>query len=78
MGYPDDFRIVVSDTQAYRQFGNSVVMPVVEKIAECVLSSLKLPVNYQPDLVLREKTRRVVALPSRKEVAYDKPRKLKK
>jgi DNA (cytosine-5)-methyltransferase 1 len=33
MGYPDSFRIQVSDTQAYRQFGNSVVVPVVEFIA---------------------------------------------
>ena len=30
----DPFRIVVSDTQAYRQFGNSVVVPVVEAVAE--------------------------------------------
>ena len=28
-----DFRIPVSDTQAYRQFGNSVVVPVVEAVA---------------------------------------------
>ncbi len=28
MGYPETFKIVVSDTQAYRQFGNSVVAPV--------------------------------------------------
>lgn len=28
-----DFRIVVSDTQAYKQFGNSVVVPVVEAVA---------------------------------------------
>lgn len=28
------FRIPVSDTQAYRQFGNSVVVPVVEAIAQ--------------------------------------------
>jgi len=28
-----DFRIPVSDTQAYRQFGNSVVVPVIEEVA---------------------------------------------
>lgn len=28
-----DFRITVSDTQAYRQFGNAVVVPVVEAVA---------------------------------------------
>jgi DNA (cytosine-5)-methyltransferase 1 len=33
MGYPDTFDIPVSDTQAYRQFGNSVVVPVVSFIA---------------------------------------------
>ena len=27
MGYPDNFRIPVSDTQAYKQFGNSVASP---------------------------------------------------
>jgi len=37
MGYPEDFKIVVSDTQAYRQFGNSVVVPIVEKIAEAMV-----------------------------------------
>jgi len=34
MGFPDNFKIPVSDTQAYRQFGNSVVMPVVKAVAE--------------------------------------------
>lgn len=33
MGYPDNFKIPVSDTQAYKQFGNSVVVPVIEEIA---------------------------------------------
>jgi DNA (cytosine-5)-methyltransferase 1 len=54
MGYPDNYKIVVSDTQAYRQFGNSVVVPVVEKIAEAVMETLKKPANQKLDLVLRE------------------------
>lgn len=33
MGYPDTFRIPVSDTRAYKQFGNSVVMPVFREVA---------------------------------------------
>lgn len=33
-GFPEDFIIPVSDTQAYRQFGNSVAVPVIKKIAE--------------------------------------------
>ena len=33
MGFPDTFNIPVSDTQAYKQFGNSVVMPVMKEVA---------------------------------------------
>jgi DNA (cytosine-5)-methyltransferase 1 len=33
MGFPDTFKIPVSDTQAYRQFGNSVVVPVIRELA---------------------------------------------
>ncbi len=33
MGYPDSFQIPVSDTRAYKQFGNSVVVPVIQHIA---------------------------------------------
>ena len=41
MGYPDSFEIPVSDTQAYRQFGNSIVVPVITKIAKKVVSVLE-------------------------------------
>ena len=34
MGFADDFTIPVSDTQAYKQFGNSVVVDVVEAVAK--------------------------------------------
>jgi DNA (cytosine-5)-methyltransferase 1 len=33
MGFPDTFRIPVSDTQAYKQFGNSVAVPVFNEVA---------------------------------------------
>jgi DNA (cytosine-5)-methyltransferase 1 len=33
MGYPDDFQIPVSDTRAYKQFGNSVVVPLIRHAA---------------------------------------------
>jgi DNA (cytosine-5)-methyltransferase 1 len=36
MGFPDTFHIPVSDTQAYKQFGNSVVVPVVEAVARAM------------------------------------------
>jgi DNA (cytosine-5)-methyltransferase 1 len=34
MGFPDSFRIPVSDTRAYKQFGNSVVVPLIRHVAE--------------------------------------------
>ena len=33
MGFPETFRIPVSDTQAYKQFGNSVAVPVFTEVA---------------------------------------------
>lgn len=53
MGYPDDFEIPVSDTQAYKQFGNSVVVPVVKKIAQSVIASLEKPADYRSELTLK-------------------------
>jgi DNA (cytosine-5)-methyltransferase 1 len=41
MGFPETFRIPVSDTQAYRQFGNSVVVPVVSRIAVAMARCLR-------------------------------------
>lgn len=41
MGFPESYRIVCSDTQAYRQFGNAVVVPVVARIAQEVLWALQ-------------------------------------
>ena len=32
-GFPENFEIIVSDTQAYRQFGNAVTVTVAEKVA---------------------------------------------
>lgn len=37
MGYDDSFQIPVSDTQAYKQFGNSVAVPVVKEVARIML-----------------------------------------
>jgi DNA (cytosine-5)-methyltransferase 1 len=41
MGYPEGFKPAKSKTQAYKQFGNSVVVPVVESIAHQVVKTLK-------------------------------------
>ncbi|BCF89265.1 DNA (cytosine-5-)-methyltransferase [Paraburkholderia largidicola] len=41
MGFPDTYRIPVSDTQAYRQFGNSVVVPVMREVARIMLPHVR-------------------------------------
>lgn len=40
-GFPEDFIIPVSDMQAYKQFGNSVATPVIEKIAKQMVKTLE-------------------------------------
>lgn len=40
MGFGDNFRIPVSDTQAYKQFGNSVAVPVVSAVAAKLIKVL--------------------------------------
>jgi len=39
-GFPENFKIPVSDVQAYKQFGNSVAVPVVQSIAEQIKVSV--------------------------------------
>ena len=39
-GFPDSFVIPVSDLQAYKQFGNSVVVPLMKNLAELVIDTL--------------------------------------
>lgn len=41
MGFDDDFIIPVSDTRAYKQFGNSVVVPVITAVASEMAAMLK-------------------------------------
>ena len=45
MGFPEKFRIPVSDNQAYRQFGNAVVVPVIKSVAkemiDCMIKGKK-------------------------------------
>ncbi len=74
MGYPEDFKIQVSDTQAYRQFGNSVVVPVIERIAKEVSETLKRPLDQIPDFALKlgERNRKTLETPimPKKQVKY--------
>lgn len=41
MGFPHKYKIVVSDTQAYKQFGNTVVVPIVKEIARNMVQCLE-------------------------------------
>ena len=50
MGYPDTFKIPVSDTQAYKQFGNSVVVPVITEVARIVTPYVINEVNINKKL----------------------------
>lgn len=40
-GFPDTFKIPVSDTQAYKQFGNSVVVPLITDVAGLIVKKLR-------------------------------------
>ncbi len=40
-GFPQDYQIPVSDTQAYKQFGNSVAVPAIRATAEKLISKLQ-------------------------------------
>jgi DNA (cytosine-5)-methyltransferase 1 len=46
-GYGDSFQIPVSDTQAYKQFGNSLVVPLVSAVAGQIVSTLDQIQNRQ-------------------------------
>lgn len=60
-GFPDTFRIPVSDTQAYRQFGNAVVVPLMTEVAKLIANEL------QPR---KEEARTInIAMQARKEYA---------
>lgn len=41
MGFPNDFRIVVPNIKAYRQAGNSIVVPVLEAIVRNIIEALE-------------------------------------
>ena len=40
-GFPEDYKVSQSDSQAYKQFGNSVAVPVVNAIAKQMIKTLK-------------------------------------
>jgi DNA (cytosine-5)-methyltransferase 1 len=40
-GFPENFLIPVSDAQAYKQFGNSVAVPVIQELARIVVKEME-------------------------------------
>ena len=48
-GYDDSFIISVSDTQAYKQFGNSIVVPLIKSVADKMIDSLE----HMPEIEAR-------------------------
>jgi DNA (cytosine-5)-methyltransferase 1 len=50
MGVPDTFKIPVSDTRAYKQFGNAVVVPVIREVARIMRPFICDPQLQQPEL----------------------------
>lgn len=63
-GFPENFRIPVSDTQAYKQFGNAVAVPAIRSVATQLLpylneqpafeaSKIKMFVPREPNLQIR-------------------------
>lgn len=47
MGFPDDFKVPVSRTQMYRQFGNSVAVPMMKAVADSMKEQLFLAENRE-------------------------------
>ena len=41
MGFPSNFKIVVSDCQAYKQFGNSVVVPLMADVGRLIIEKIQ-------------------------------------
>lgn len=51
MGYPDELPILVSDTQAYKQFGNSLVPMIVESIGKEIVKIIAMKNLNFPDVI---------------------------
>ncbi|WP_276517818.1 DNA (cytosine-5-)-methyltransferase [Stenotrophomonas acidaminiphila] len=57
MGFDDNFRIPVSDTRAYKQFGNSVVVPVISAVARIMVPHLIQEAPVKPEGTAENKSR---------------------
>lgn len=50
MGFPEQWTIPVSDTQAYRQFGNAVAVPVIAEVARIMKPHIMALVEQEADI----------------------------
>ena len=48
LGFPEEYKIVVSNTQSYKQFGNSIAPPVVYHIFKTILTTCLLYTSPSP------------------------------
>lgn len=46
-GFPNDWKFVVSDTQAYKQFGNAVTVDVAYKVAMQIVKALNIELDFE-------------------------------
>lgn len=60
-GFPESFQIPVSDTQAYRQFGNSVCVPLMSYLADHVIGQLQT-LGYKETAVDSQSVRQGTAM----------------
>ena len=58
MGYPDTYRLdQVSDVQAYRQCGNSVIVPLITAVSEQIIQTIN---DYEWNIKLRNSQRTAI------------------
>ena len=57
MGFPDHLEIVVSDTQAYKQFGNAVVPPVAESVGRQIVEVFAEKITRRNGCLLKKGAR---------------------
>lgn len=55
MGFPEDFKIPVSDMQAYKQFGNSVAVPAIKAVAGHMAPHIMELINRGEEIRLQQR-----------------------
>ncbi|MCP1659837.1 DNA cytosine methyltransferase [Neisseria perflava] len=71
-GFPQDYKIPVSDAQAYRQFGNSVCVPVIRAIAGQMKAAMQRAESAVKNQKVSEQCKPVIISPhSRQEKQFE-------